>query len=75
MSTIKYFDKMRTSTIGPAPCEKCQKTTECELDEKACLVFWQYVEYNRFSENASRLPNKEIYIKIFEENEGQASLL
>ena len=75
MSEIRYFDKMRTSVVGPAPCEKCLRTIECELDEKACNSFYDYVEHNRFKEHEPRIPTKEMYIRIFEEDDGQASLL
>lgn len=75
MSEIRYFDKMRTSVVGPAPCEKCLRTIECELDEKACVSFYQYVETNRYNKEAPKLPTKEMYIRIFEEDEGQPSLL
>lgn len=75
MREIRYFDKMRTSIVGPAPCERCLRTIECELDEKACMSFHDYVEHNKFDKNKPRIPTKEMYVRIFEEDEGQASLL
>jgi len=75
MSQIRYFDAMRTSVVGPAPCEKCLRTTECELDEKACDSFYDYVEKNKFDKNKAKIPTHEMYIRIFEEDEGQLSLL
>lgn len=75
MSEIRYFEKMRTSVVGPAPCENCLRTIECELDEKACVSFYQYVETNRYVKETPRLPTKEMYIRIFEEDDGQTSLL
>jgi hypothetical protein len=75
MSEIRYFDAMRTSVVGPAPCEQCLRTIECELDEKACQSFDDYVEKNKFDKNKPRIPTHEMYMKIFEEDEGQLSLL
>ena len=75
MREIRYFDAMRTSIVGPAPCEQCLRTIECELDEKACDSFYDYVEKNRFDKNKPRNPTKQMYIRIFEEDDGQVSLL
>ena len=75
MKEIRYFDKMRTSIVGPAPCQICLRETECELDEKACMSFYDYVETNKFDKNKPRIPTREMYIRIFEEDEGQSKLL
>lgn len=56
---------LESEKIGKAPCDKCAKTLECEVEKKACLSFWQYVETNRYNVKIRRIPSTEIYNKIF----------
>lgn len=75
MSDIRYFDGMRTSTVGPAPCEKCLNDIECALDELACRSFSYYVDHNTFSKDTPRVPDRKTYVEIFADTDGQLKLL
>ena len=55
--------------IGEAPCDKCSKALECGLEEKACLSFWQYVVTDRYNKKIRKIPTREIFIRVFEEND------
>ena len=61
--------------VSPEPCINCEHTLRCGLDELACKVFAYYVENNRYPKDQPKFPDKKIYIKIFEDDDGQVRLL
>ena len=74
MSEIRYFDKMRTSSVPLEPCHGCENKIHCAINETACFAFWQYVEEKPIS-NCARIPTTEIYAQIFDEDQIQSKLL
>ena len=51
------------------PCEGCVKQIRCGLEELACKPFAFFVNYGRTPEVDVREPTKEIFDKVFKEDD------
>ena len=53
---------------APAPCDNCHKKYLCEEQELACRAFSGYVVTGKTYEHSAKIPNHEVFVKIFEED-------
>jgi hypothetical protein len=51
------------------PCDKCDQKYKCEEDEMACRAFAYFVRYGSFEDYTVRMPTKQLFIKIFYEDD------
>jgi hypothetical protein len=54
---------------GEAPCDNCSQKSDCQDYELACRAFSYYVLRGIFKEYTVRNPTKEIFNKIFKEDD------
>lgn len=52
----------------PAPCDDCSKKYLCEEQKLACRAFSGYVKTGRTYKHSAKIPNNEIFVEIFEED-------
>jgi len=55
--------------LEPCPCEKCEHKYKCDEDEMACRAFAYFVRFGSFEDYTVRMPSKQLFIKIFYEND------
>ena len=63
------YDYIRRVFEGEAPCDKCNQTIDCKQYEWACRAFSGYVLRGTFDKNSARLPTRELFIRIFNDDE------
>jgi hypothetical protein len=51
------------------PCEKCEFKYKCDEDEMACRAFAYFVRNGNFEDYTVRMPTKQLFIKIFYEDD------
>ena len=73
-SKIEYMKRVFSE---PAPCDNCSKKYLCEEQELACRAFSGYVVTGKTYEHSAKIPNHEVFVKIFTEdnNVGLLNLL
>lgn len=54
---------------GEAPCDKCEMSQSCQDNEWACRAFSYYVLHGTFEEYTARMPTKDLFDKIFKEDD------
>ena len=54
---------------GEAPCDKCDQANDCKEYEWACRAFSYYVYHGTFAEHTARIPTRELFDKIFKEDD------
>jgi hypothetical protein len=54
---------------GEAPCDKCDQAEDCRAYEWACRAFSYYVYHGSFEEHTARMPTRELFDKIFKEDD------
>lgn len=54
---------------GEAPCDKCDQADSCKRNEWACRAFSFYVLHGFFEEYTARMPTRELFDKIFQEDD------
>jgi hypothetical protein len=52
-----------------APCDKCDQKESCQDNEWACRAFSYYVLHGTFVEHTARMPTRELFNKIFKEDD------
>jgi hypothetical protein len=52
-----------------APCDKCDQALDCKEYEWACRAFSYYVLHGTFQDYTIRMPTKEMFNKIFKEDD------
>lgn len=52
-----------------APCDKCDQAQACQDNEWACRAFSYYVLHGTFKDYTVRMPTKELFSKIFKEDD------
>ena len=52
-----------------APCDKCSQAQSCQDNEWACRAFSYYVLHGTFQDYTVRMPTKEMFNKIFKEDD------
>ena len=60
---------MRFAMREPCPCDKCELKYKCEEDEMACRAFAYFVRYGTFEDYTVRMPDKQLFTKIFYEDD------
>jgi hypothetical protein len=54
---------------GEAPCDKCDQAQVCQDNEWACRAFSYYVLHGTFEDFTARMPTREMFHKIFKEDD------
>jgi hypothetical protein len=54
---------------GEAPCDKCDQAQSCQTNEWACRAFSYYVLHGTFEQYTVRMPTRELFDKIFKEDD------
>jgi hypothetical protein len=54
---------------GESPCDKCSLAKECQTYEWACRAFSSYVLRGTFHAHTARIPTRELFNKIFKEDD------
>jgi hypothetical protein len=52
-----------------SPCDKCEWSQRCKQYELACRAFSSFMLHGTFKPNTPRLPNGQLYHKIFNEDD------
>ena len=60
---------MKLDMREPCPCDKCELKYKCEEDETACRAFAYFVRYGSFEDYTVRMPTKQLFTKIFYEDD------
>jgi len=62
-------DYIRRVFEGEAPCDKCDQAQSCQDNEWACRAFSYYVLHGTFERYTVRMPTREMFNKIFKEDD------
>jgi hypothetical protein len=54
---------------GESPCDKCDQALSCKENEWACRAFSYYVLKGTFEPYTARLPTKELFDRIFKDDD------
>ena len=52
-----------------SPCDKCDQLQDCKENELACRAFSYFVLRGTFQEYTARLPTKELFDRIFKDDD------
>ena len=75
MAEVNYedcYEVLKAIMAEPAPCDNCSHYKKCKEEEVACRLFAMYAVFGKFPkdfEPIHRHPTKEIYIKIFKDDD------
>jgi hypothetical protein len=64
----------RPRTENVCPCDECEHAPLCKSSLLACRPFGTYVAYNYFFTEATRIPSRGTYKKIFDTKEDAKEL-
>jgi hypothetical protein len=66
MNILSLFKLIRSE---PSPCDDCGNKSLCATNELACKTFYFFVNYGRIPLVTIKEPTREIYDKVFKEDE------